>query len=170
MVSLELIVALADNFVIGINKEIPWHLSEDLKHFKAVTLNSNIVMGRRTFESIGRPLPKRRNIVISRDKSLCENGVEVVSSLDEACRLVEKEPKNGFPCDRLIVIGGERLYKEALPKAKVLHLTRIHQSFAGDTYFPDWQNLPFKKVSSEDHFSDECGFAYTFETWTLGSV
>ena len=136
MVSLELIVALADNFVIGINKEIPWHLSEDLKHFKAVTLNSNIVMGRRTFESIGRPLPKRRNIVISRDKSLCEKGVEVVSSLDEACRLVEKEPKNGFPCDRLIVIGGERLYKEALPKAKVLHLTRIHQSFAGDTYFP----------------------------------
>lgn len=168
MVSLELIVALADNFVIGVDKKIPWHLSEDLQHFKAITLNSNIVMGRRTFESIGRPLPRRRNIVITRDTALRACGVEVAASLDEACAMIEQNPKAGFPADKLFVIGGERLYKEALPKADVLHLTRIHRNFAGDTFFPDWRNLNFKKVASEDHESAECGFAYTFETWTLG--
>lgn len=167
MVSLEIIVALADNFIIGNKKEIPWHLSEDLKHFKEITLNSNIVMGRRTFESIGRALPKRRNIVVSQDKSLAKYGVEVVSSLDEAKALIELKPHSDYPSDKLFVIGGHRLYKEALDKAQVLHLTRIHKSFEGDTSFPNWQSLPFKKIATEDHFSNECNFAYTFETWTL---
>ncbi len=155
---IEIVVALAQNFVIGKDKNIPWHLSEDLKHFKEITSNQTVVMGRRTFESIGKPLPNRENIVVTSDISLAKQGVMVASSLQEA---IDK-------CSRpkLMVIGGQRLYEEALPIAKVLHLTRILCRFDGDTLFPDWSTLPYVMVNqSETFYSEENSFEFVFETW-----
>lgn len=158
MFKIEIVVALAENYVIGKNKQIPWHLSEDLKHFKELTTGQTVVMGRRTFESIGKPLPNRTNIVVSSNSNLKKQGVIVVSNFTEAMLNCETE--------KLMVIGGQRLYEEALPLARTLHLTRILCRFDGDTVFPDWHSYPFVKVNqSETFFSTENSFEYLFETW-----
>ncbi len=157
MADIQIIVALADNYVIGNKGEIPWHLSEDLKHFKAITTGHPVVMGRRTFESIGRVLPNRQNIMVSSTFKDKVEGLDVVRSLDEAINLVGDKT--------LMVIGGARMYEEALPLASVLHLTRIKKSVDGDTRFPDFSNYPFKLKDSESFFSESCGFNYVFETW-----
>lgn len=159
MPSLEIVVALAENHVIGANGQIPWHLSEDLKHFKAVTMGHPVLMGRRTFESIGRVLPGRRNIMVSSTFDKQVEGLEVVKSIEEAKALVG-------PADKLMIIGGARMYAQALAEADVLHLTRIKATVDGDTLFPQWSTEIFKRDSVEDFYSEKCGFAYSFETWT----
>ncbi len=156
MVSLEIVVAAARNNAIGLKGQIPWHLKEDLQHFKAVTMGHPIVMGRRTFESIGRILPGRRNILISRTFGRAVDGLEVVSSLNEAMALVKDGP--------LMVTGGARLYAEALPKCAVLHLTRIDRDFEGDTFFPEFNRDEFDLVACERFESESLGCGYTFET------
>ena len=157
MSDIQLIVALADNFVIGNEGQIPWHLSEDLKHFKAITTGHPVVMGRRTFESIGRVLPNRLNIMVSNTFDKEVEGLVVVKSLDEATALVGDKT--------LMVIGGARMYEEAMPKASVLHLTRIKATVQGDTKFPDFREYSFELKDSESHHSDACNFDYDFETW-----
>lgn len=135
---ISLVVAHADNRIIGKNNQMPWHLPADLAHFKRVTLNKPVVMGRKTFESIGRPLPQRRNIVISRNADFSATGVEVVSSLDAALQAVSQEPE-------VMIIGGGSIYQAAIAFADKLYITKIALAVEGDTQFPaydevnDWQ-------------------------------
>lgn len=157
MAQLEIVVALSDNFVIGANGQIPWHLSEDLRHFKEITTSHPVLMGRRTFESIGRVLPNRQNIMVSRTFDKEVEGLTVVSSLEEALKAA---------CgDRVMVIGGARMYAEALPSARVLHLTRVHTTVDGDTIFPDFTKYPFELKDRVSFHSEKCNFDYDFETW-----
>ncbi len=130
---LSLVAAVAQNGVIGSGNRLPWHLPADLEHFKAVTLGKTILMGRRTFESIGRPLPQRRNLVLTRRGDFNAAGVETVTSLEQALDLAAGEPE-------LMVIGGAELYRLSLPQARRIYLTRVHAPVAGDTRFPpcDW--------------------------------
>lgn len=157
MADIQIIVAIAKNFVIGNEGQIPWHLSEDLKHFKEITTGHPVVMGRRTFESIGRVLPNRMNIMVSSTFTKEVEGLTVVKSLAEAIDLVGDKT--------LMVIGGARMYAEALPLASTLHLTTIDKEFVGDTKFPDFTKYPFKLHDDVAFHSDKCGFDYHFQTW-----
>ena len=127
---LALIVAVARNGVIGKDGELPWHVSEDLKHFKKTTNGHAIIMGRKTHDSIGRPLPKRRNIVVTRQSAAVFPGCETANTLDEAIALARRTDECPF------IIGGASLYQEALPIATELHVTTIDEEVEGDTYFP----------------------------------
>ena len=156
---LQLVVALSDNWVIGKAGQLPWYLPEDLRHFKSITLNHPVVMGRKTFESIGRVLPQRRNVLISTTFRSQIPGLEVVSSLKEARELLSSESVAPM------IIGGARLYAEALPFCRILHLTRVHLEVSGDTFFP---RIPFEQFTlREQHnfFSEKLQCSYSFETW-----
>lgn len=143
------VVAATENDVIGRDNGMPWHLPADLKHFKDVTLGSPVLMGRKTFEAIGRPLPGRRNLVLSRDATFAPPGVEVVRSLDEAIGLAGDVPE-------LMVIGGAALYALALPRIERVHLTRLHMRVDGDAYFPMLPPSEWREVSrSERRPADE---------------
>lgn len=143
-----MIAAMAHNRVIGKDNQMPWHLPEDLRHFKAMTLGKPIIMGRRTFESIGRPLPGRVNIVISRQADYHADGITLVSSLNDALLAAGD-------VEEAVIIGGGQLYREALPLAQRLYLTEIDLAVEGDTTFPQWDDgtweleseLPGKSVS-----------------------
>ncbi|MFT4312853.1 MAG: dihydrofolate reductase [Candidatus Woesearchaeota archaeon] len=124
-----LIVAIAKNGVIGKDQKLPWHISEDLQVFKNTTKDSVVIMGRNTFESIGRPLPSRINIVVSRTQKPVE-GIHVVQSLADAFRVAKTFEKNIF------VIGGKRIYEESIPYVEKLFISHVHESYDGDTYFP----------------------------------
>ena len=140
---LALIVAVARNGVIGNNGTLPWHISEDLKHFKKTTSRHAIIMGRKTHDSIGHPLPNRRNIVVTRQASALFPGCEAAQSLDDAIALARTT--DGCP----FIIGGASLYQEALPIATELHLTTIDEDVDGDTYFPE-DLSDFVEVESRD--------------------
>lgn len=143
MTILSMIVATADDLIIGKNNKMPWHLPADLAYFKRTTLNKPIIMGRKTFESIGRPLPGRRNIVISRDSTYQAAGVESVTSVDAALALVAD-------LDEIMVIGGGAIYQHCLPMASRLYITHINAEIDGDTKFPDFnQKDEWLKLSSE---------------------
>ncbi len=155
---ISIIVAVAENGVIGDKNALLWHISEDLKHFKSVTTGHPVIMGRKTFESLGRPLPNRTNVVITR-RQLEIPGCRVVHSLEEAVRL--------FPEDEeVFVIGGAQIYAEALPLARRFYLTRVFRAYEGDTVFPAWDEADWRPVSSE---SFPCGkdypFAFAFELY-----
>jgi dihydrofolate reductase len=138
--ALSLVLCVADDGTIGKDGSLPWHLPEDLKHFKAVTKGHAIVMGRKTHASIGRPLPERRNIVVTRDRDYRAPGCEVVHSLDEALALAwSTDPE---PC----IIGGSSLYAEALPLATRIHLSRLHRNAGGDVFFPLESLSEFREV------------------------
>ena len=130
-----LIAAVASNGVIGNNNDLPWHLPEDLQYFKDMTLNKPIIMGRRTFDSVGKPLPRRLNIVVSRDTGLAIEGVIVVATLQEALEQGRNEcSRNGQ--EEIMVVGGQQLYELAMPLADRLYITEIDLAPAGDTFFP----------------------------------
>ena len=156
---ISLIVAMAENRVIGRGNQMPWHLPADLRHFKSVTLGKPVIMGRKTFESIGRPLPGRRNVVISRNLDWCAEGVESVSSLDAAMALVQD-------ADEVMIIGGGQLYREALPLAQRLYLTHIELPVTdADTWFPDYSQYQWQQWAEELHEPDEKNpYHYRFET------
>lgn len=146
---LALICAMAENRTIGRNNSLPWHLSEDLKYFKRTTMGNSIIMGRKTWESIGRPLPGRTNIVISRNTNYQADGVKVVGSLQEAMDLAESiSIIDGS--QEAFVIGGAGLYKEALPFAQRFHLTRVHADVEGDTHLPEFNEEEWEEISRED--------------------
>jgi len=157
---LTLIVAMDENGVIGVDGGMPWHIPDDLRWFKAQTLDKPILMGRNTFESIGRPLPRRRNMVLTRDPTFAAAGCDTVNSLDAA---IEAGRASGAA--ELMVIGGAQVYALALSRASRLLVTRIEQSYAGDTHFPivdwgDWENTWEQPVDSTDGQP-----AYRFMTW-----
>lgn len=141
MLRLAVIVAAAENGVIGRNNALPWHLPEDLRYFKRVTMGKPIVMGRKTFESIGRPLPGRTNIVITRNRAYQAAGIKVVSSLDAALSLAADIALiDGV--EELVVIGGAEIYRTAIPRADRLYITEVHAEIEGDALLPDidWEN------------------------------
>ncbi|MEI2383783.1 dihydrofolate reductase [Breoghania sp. JC706] len=131
-----LIAAVAENGVIGRDNDMPWKLSSDLKRFKALTLGKPVVMGRKTFESIGRPLPGRPNIVVTRNPDFSAEGIEVVSSLDAALDLAKRLAAEE-EVDEAMVIGGGALYADAIAHADRLYITRVHAAPEGDTRFPE---------------------------------
>jgi dihydrofolate reductase len=142
-----LVVAVADNGVIGRDGALPWRLPDDLKHFKALTLGKPVLMGRRTFNSIGRPLPGRRNLVLTRSGLGGPAEVEFVHSLDEAHTRV-------LGAQELCVIGGAELYRLALPLATRVYLTQVHASVTGDTYFPLAELASFRETQRVEHATD----------------
>ena len=154
---ISLIVALSSNRVIGLDNKMPWHLSADLKRFKQITMGNPIIMGRKTFESIGKPLPGRSNIIISHNTDYQQDGCLVFGSLDAALRHACMESA------RVFVIGGASLYEALLPLADELYLTEIQQEFAGDTFFPEVRAEEWREVVREDIADDpQVTFSYSF--------
>jgi len=140
---------MARNRTIGRDNALPWHLPEDLKFFKRVTMGKPIIMGRKTWESIGRPLPGRCNIVISRNKNFTAHGIATVSSLHQAISLAEQiSLRDGG--DEVCVIGGAEIYAQALPQADRLYLTQVHAEVEGDTLFPEFDLSQWEEVERED--------------------
>lgn len=135
MAIISLIVAVADNGVIGSNNQLPWQISADLKYFKKVTLGKPIIMGRLTYESIGKPLPGRTNIVMTRDTTWLADDVETAGCLQEALAIANKCLKK-TSAEEVMIIGGARIYREALSQADRLYLTRVHTQVDGDAFFP----------------------------------
>lgn len=134
---LALIVAAAKNGVIGINNQLPWHIPQDLKYFKAVTMNKPVIMGRKTYESIGRPLPGRLNIVVTRDHHWnAPEGVVVVNSIAEGINAAQQAVAQRADIDEAVVIGGAQIYREVLPQVDKIYLTEVDMAPAGDAYFP----------------------------------
>lgn len=156
---ISVIAAVARGGVIGGENRLLWHISEDLRRFKAITSGHPVVMGRKTWESLGRPLPGRRNVVVTRQSSYRPAGAETVGSLAEAVALFPPE-------EEVFVIGGAQIYGEALPAADRFYLTRVHRAYEGDTRFPEWDAAEWRLVGSE---SFPCGeryeYPFTFETY-----
>ncbi len=152
--ALSLIAAVARNGAIGKNNQLLVHLPGDLPRFKKLTLGHPVIMGRKTWDSIGRPLPQRRNIVITRNAGWQADGAEVAASLNDALARVASEPK-------AFVIGGAQIYALALPLADELALTEIDADFEGDAFFPEWNRAGFRQASREDHSTPE-GLRYSY--------
>jgi dihydrofolate reductase len=154
-----LIVAVADTGVIGRDNALPWHLPEDLKRFKRLTLGRPVVMGRKTFESIGKPLPGRLNLVVTRDPNYRAAGVTVVHSVDAVL------PAAGA-VDEVMVIGGADLFRLFLPRASRVHLTRVHANIDGDVHWAPLDAQQWRRTGAEDFPADERhAHAMTFEMW-----
>ena len=155
--TISLIVAMDENGVIGRNGALPWRLPEDLKHFRRLTLGKTVLMGRKTWESLGKPLEGRRNWVLSRDASFQPAGCEVFATLEQALAA----PRDG----ELVVIGGAELYRQALPQVHTVYLTRVHARVEGDTVFPPWAPSDFRQTARVDHPADaRHAHAYSFIT------
>jgi len=153
---ISLIAAMDKNRVIGKNNSLPWNLPADMKYFRDKTKGKPVIMGRKTHESIGKPLPKRTNIIITRDQNYKTEGCIIVHSTDEALKAV------GNP-EEIMVIGGSQIYKEFLPKANRMYLTFIDAEFEGDTYFPEYNIEEWKETSYEEHERDaENPYDYRF--------
>jgi dihydrofolate reductase len=145
---ISIIVAASENDVIGRQGELPWRLSDDLKHFKALTMGKPIIMGRKTWESIGRPLPGRQNIVVTRQRGFGADGCDVVASLEDAVTAAGD-------ADEIVVIGGSQIYALALPLAQRLYLTRVHADVEGDASFPAVDATRWCLVADEHHEADD---------------
>lgn len=145
---LSLIVAMAQNGVIGRDNALPWHLRQDLRRFKAQTLGKPILMGRKTFESIGRPLPERTNFVLTRDRGWSAAGVTVAHSVEEALA-------RAAGSEELVAIGGAEVYRLVLPFARRIYLTHVHADVPGDTYFPEFDATQWADVECRMHPADE---------------
>lgn len=148
---ISLIAAIGNNRAIGFKQDMPWTLPRDLAYFKKVTSGHTIVMGRKTFESIGRPLPNRKNLVLTRQKDFhFPEGVRLISSLDEVLR-----PDKNRPSEEIFIIGGGELYKQALPYADRLYITQINENFEGDTFFPSFSEEDWEIISKTPGIRDE---------------
>lgn len=151
---ISLIVAHDKNRVIGYENKMPWYLPGELQYFKEQTMGKPMIMGRKTFESIGRALPGRRNIVITRNKNYHAEGIEVVSSLDEALQLAGD-------VEEIMIIGGEQIFKVAIDIADRLYITLIEHEFTGDTFFPSYGD-EWKLVSKSEKVETPDGYSFTY--------
>ncbi|MCJ0743864.1 dihydrofolate reductase [Pedobacter montanisoli] len=155
---LSIVVAVSSNNAIGKGNELLWYLSADLKHFKNITTGHTIIMGRKTYESIGKPLPNRRSIVITHNKDYKIEGAEVVHSLNDALDLLG-ENEEGF------IIGGAQIYNQVLPFCNKIYLTTVHHHFDADAFFPEIDRKVWKETEKAEHKADERNeFDYTFST------
>lgn len=159
-----LIAAVADNAVIGCNNQLPWHLPADLKHFKALTLGKPIIMGRKTWDSLGRPLPGRLNLVVSRQPDLQLQGAEVFASLYAAIARAD-EWARAQGVDELMLIGGEQLYEQALAHAERLYLTRVALTPAGDAWFPPFSEAEWRLAEVEEYAAVDELPAHAYQLW-----
>ncbi len=157
MSELTIIVAFDAKRGIGINNTLPWRLPEDLARFKRITTGHAIIMGRKTYESIGRPLPNRRNIVLTRNAEWQQDGVEIVHSLQQAQQLLQQQ--QGF------IIGGADIYAQALPLCQQLLVTEIHQDVACDAFFPEISKIDWKETERTQYHSAQNAFDYAFVTY-----
>ncbi len=158
---LSIIVAIANDNIIGNNNQLLWHITEDMKYFRKVTSGHAVIMGRKTYDSIGRPLPKRHNIVITR-QSIEIEGCSVVHTLEEALSLLN-------PDEESFIIGGAQIYELALPLADRLYLTRVGGQFQGDTYFPQWNPCDWQLETIETFERGEMfEHPFSFELYTRG--
>ncbi|GAA0543071.1 type 3 dihydrofolate reductase [Chitinophaga japonensis] len=157
-----IIVAASENNVIGRDNQLPWHLPADLKYFKQTTLGKPIIMGRKTFESLGKPLPGRPNIVVTRQPGYARDGIIVTPSLRAAITAA-----GTFGTEEIFVTGGAEIFKQAIPLlVQRIYLTRIHAVVEGDTFFPVFDKVQWELVSSEEHPADEKHeYAFTFEVY-----
>lgn len=160
--NLTIIAAISENRVIGRNNDLAWHLPDDLKRFKELTKGHHVIMGRKTFESVGRPLPGRTNIVVTTQKDYKAPGCIIVHTLKEA---IQKAENDSQP----YVIGGGKIYEQALPIADTLELTHIHAHVDGDTYFPEVDTSKWQIVAKESHPADD-KHEYTFDFLTYQRV
>jgi dihydrofolate reductase len=152
------VVAIAENNAIGKDNQLLWHLPADLKHFKQITSGHTIIMGRKTYDSIGKPLPNRRNIVITRTAGLQIPGVEVTGNIEDALALCANE-------DEVFIIGGAEIYKTTLAVTDRIYLTRVHENYEADAFFPEIDFNEWEETSVEKHLPDEKNrVAYTFST------
>ncbi len=154
---ISLIAAMANNNVIGNNGKMPWHLPVDLKRVKALTLGKPIIMGRKTYESIGKPLPGRMNIIISRQTNLSLEGCTVVTDLDEAITAASTSE-----ADEAIIFGGSQIYQLAMPQVTTMYLTLIEKDYPGDTFFPEWNENEWQQTENEAFSTSD--FTYRFLT------
>jgi dihydrofolate reductase len=159
-----LIVARADNGVIGVENQLPWHLPCDLKYFKQVTMGKPVVMGRKTFESIGRPLPGRTNVVITRNADWSAPGVRVVGSLVDALKLATAQADLDGT-DEVMIVGGATLYREAIEQVDRMYVTQVHASPDGDAFFEAPDQKKFALTSVDDHAGDDVSPAHSYEVW-----
>ena len=150
--NLSMVVAMANNNVIGLNNDMPWHLPADLQWFKKTTLGSPIIMGRKTYESIGRPLPGRLNIILSRNTDLTIDGCSVVNSLEDALLIAKESDKTK---DEIFITGGAHLYNKFLAEVDTLYLTKINAELEGDTFFPDYTQYNWHELQRIEHPVDE---------------
>ncbi|HEY3325564.1 MAG TPA: dihydrofolate reductase [Novimethylophilus sp.] len=157
MPQLSVIAALARNRVIGRGNALPWHLPEDLRHFKALTMGHPIVMGRKTYESLGRLLPGRTTVIVSRNRDYAVPGALVVESLQQALETCRNEQE-------IFIVGGAELYKEAMPMADRLYLTEIDAEFEGDAYFPEFARTRWREVSRQPHIGAN-GLSFSYVTY-----
>ncbi len=141
------VVAISENHVIGKDNQLLWYLPNDLKHFKDITTGHTVIMGRKTFDSVGKPLPKRRNIIITR-QAITIAGCEVVNSVEAALALCAGE-------EEVFIVGGAEIYKLAMPLTNRIYLTIVHKQFDGDSFFPEISKQEWREVSREDHQPDE---------------
>lgn len=152
---LSIIAAMANHNVIGKNNTLPWHLPADLKHFKTITMGKPILMGRKTYDSIGKPLPGRQNIILTRNTNLSFPGCLVISDI--------KALPTELTTQEIMIIGGAEIFQQFLPQAQHLYLTFIHADINGDTYFPEWNADEWIEIAREDHLSDDNNpFSYSF--------
>ena len=161
-----LVAAIGENSVIGRDGQLPWHLKSDMQHFRRLTMNRPVVMGRKTHESIGKLLPGRTNIVLTRDLALVAPGAVLATSLDAALGFARTDAaKRGI--DEIMVIGGSDIFAATMPMAERLEITHVHLAPEGDAYFPEIDPEVWQEVSSEDHSAspdDDAGF--TLKTYT----
>ena len=156
---LTLVAALAQNGIIGRDNHLPWHLPADLRFFKQITMGKPLLMGRRTWESIGRPLPGRLMIILTDDRSYRAEGCTVVHSLAEALAAAGDAPE-------IMVIGGAVLFRQTLPLAQRIYLTQVEADVPGDTWFPDWNPAKWELVWEEAHPADEKhAWSFRFQRW-----
>jgi dihydrofolate reductase len=152
------IAAIAENNAIGKNNQLLWRLPADLKHFKEITTGHTVIMGRKTFESVGKPLPNRRNIVITRSNTLNIEKIEVVHSIEQAIALCNQD-------EEVFIVGGAEIYQAAMDITNQIYLTVVHANFEADTYFPEIDPMIWEQTAVEKHEADEKNpFAYTFST------
>jgi dihydrofolate reductase len=157
MTTISLVVAMDEAGTIGRGGGLPWRLPEDLRHFRRLTLGKTVLMGRKTWDSLGKPLEGRRNWVLSRDPAFRPAGAEVFATLEQALAAHRE--------GELVVIGGAELYRQALPLARTVHLTRVHARVDGDTRFPAWREADFRQTGSVSHPADaRHAHAYSFIT------
>lgn len=150
---------MAENRVIGIHNTLPWRLPADLRHFRQLTTGHHVIMGRRNYESIGKPLPDRHNIILTRNPSYRAPGCQVKNSLGEALQDIQNDPE-------IFIIGGAEIYRQALGLADRLYLTLVHAEINGDTYFPEFDRRDWKEITRTRNEADERNpYAYSFVTY-----
>jgi dihydrofolate reductase len=162
MSRLSIIVAMARNRTIGIDNSLPWRLPEDLKHFKALTMGHHIIMGRKTYESIGRPLPGRTTVIVTRDRGYLMDGCLIANSLDDAIKLASVDSE-------AFCVGGANLYAQMLPRADRLYITEIQADYEGDAHFPAFDRQAWRETERESHVS-AAGLVYDFVIYDRADI